>query len=115
MTDGVSTGKNGVSGFIHALRNRHQIDKIFVSIMGLTDEQDAIGYLNDIDENVKNVDVSEEYLKEKKKVKLVNGQKFPFSFGDYIVKVLLGAIDPYFDNLNSRSNGPNGGGCCTLL
>lgn len=41
---------------------------------------------------------------------LCAGKDFKFSFGDYVVKCLLGAIDPEFDALDERKLN----GCCSV-
>ncbi len=40
----------------------------------------------------------------------MRGHGFSFTFGDYVVKSLIGSIDPEFDNLDE-----NYSKCCTIL
>lgn len=47
---------------------------------------DAIGILG--------VDVSEDYRGETRDVKRTRGRNYRFTFGDYLVKILVGTIDP---------------------
>jgi hypothetical protein len=42
-----------------------------------------------------NLDVIDDYRSERAEIQRVRGANFPFSFGDYIVKALLGSIDPW--------------------
>ena len=42
-----------------------------------------------------NLDVIDDYRSEKAEVQRVRGPNFPFSFGDYIAKALLGCMDPW--------------------
>jgi hypothetical protein len=60
----------------------------------------SMEYLNEIDRIVPSVDVNDDYLSEKKEVQAAQGANYAFSFGDYVVKTLLGPIDPAFDNLD---------------
>lgn len=53
-------------------------------------------------QKIKNLDIIDDYNSEKKEVIKIQGDKFNFSFGDYIVKALLGSIDPYFDKLDEQ-------------
>ncbi|CAF2522406.1 unnamed protein product [Rotaria sp. Silwood2] len=38
----------------------------------------------------------------KKEIQARQGKNFPFSFGDYVVKILMGGIDSWFDDLDER-------------
>jgi len=38
----------------------------------------------------------------KKEIQARQGKKFPFSFGDYVVKILMGGVDSWFDDLDER-------------
>ena len=42
-----------------------------------------------------NLDVMDDYRSERAEIQRTRGANFPFSFGDYIVKSLLGSIDPW--------------------
>lgn len=42
-----------------------------------------------------NLDVVDDYRSERTEIQRTRGNNFPFSFGDYIVKALLGSIDPW--------------------
>ncbi|KAJ3317255.1 hypothetical protein HDU76_001261 [Blyttiomyces sp. JEL0837] len=46
------------------------------------------------------VDVVDDYMSERNEVLKVQGWDFPFSWGDYVTKTLLGAIDGYFDSMD---------------
>ena len=111
-TDGQPTDNQGninIIDFLNKLKNRPK--NIFVSIMACTDDEKSIGYLNKIDRDVPGIDTIDDYRSEFKEVQKYNGKNFAFSFGDYIVKALLGPIDPYFDNLDEQNVS---GGCCVI-
>ena len=46
------------------------------------DDDDCIGYLNDWDRKIPNLDVVDDYRNEKKEIQARQGKNFPFSFGD---------------------------------
>jgi hypothetical protein len=99
VTDGVPNG--GPYYFKQALLEKRE--NVYVSILACNSDETAIGYLNDIDETVPRVDCVDDYTSEKKEVLAVQGSEFPFSYGDYIIKALLGAVDPAFDNLDEKN------------
>ncbi len=61
---------------------RKPTDRIPVTIIACTDDDDCIGYLNDWDKKVPNLDVVDDYRNEKKEIQARQGKNFPFSFGD---------------------------------
>jgi hypothetical protein len=68
-----------------------------------------VAYLNDVDRDVPNVDVSDDFSSEKKEILRAQGSNFHFTYGDYVVKALLGSVDPYFDQLDAQP------GCCSIV
>lgn len=73
---------------------------VYTTIIACTDNADAIGYLNRWDREIPNLDVLDDFLSEQKEVKAMKGNQFTFNFGDYVVKSLLGSIDPELDTLD---------------
>ncbi|CAF4803353.1 unnamed protein product [Rotaria socialis] len=61
-----------------------------------------MSYLNDWDRKIQNLDVVDNYEKEKQQILAYQGKSFPFSFGDYVVKILLGGVDSWFDRLDEE-------------
>lgn len=117
LTDGKPTDDRGnerLEEFMTVLRDRPR--NTFVSIVACTDDEGSVGYLNKLDREVPGLDVVDDYESEKKEVLRAQGPKFPFSFGDYVVKALLGAIDPSMDALDERRVPAVGeaGGCCAI-
>jgi hypothetical protein len=113
LTDGKPTddqGNDQTRQFVELLRGRPK--NVFVSIVACTDDEESVGYLNKIDRIVPGIDVVDDYESERAEVRKVQGAKFPFSFGDYVVKTLLGSIDPKMDALDEKRLG--GGGCCVI-
>lgn len=131
-TDGQPTDDNGydqTAQFLHLLKTRPK--NVFVSIIACTDDDESVGYLNKIDRIVPGIDVSDDYASESKEIKKAQGASFPFSYGDYVVKTLLGPVDSAFDKLDeakmktsevralSQASRPvptaGAGGCCSLM
>ena len=52
---------------------------------------------------MKNVDVTDDFNTERNEVRKYHGANYPFSIGDYVVKAVVGAIDPKMDTLNEPS------------
>jgi hypothetical protein len=106
-TDGQPTdevGNNATKEFFKILKMRHP--NIHVSIIACTDDESSMEYLNEIDHIIPSVDVNDDYNSEKKEVQTAQGGNYAFSFGDYVVKTLLGSFDPMFDNLDERRQRP---------
>ena len=104
-TDGEPTDMRGsidIKGFKDVMNSRDPIDKIFVTFMVCTEDDDAIEYLNKWDNKMKNIDVVDDYHTEKKQILKSQGKHFPFSMGDYIAKLMLGSVNSYYDNLDSK-------------
>jgi hypothetical protein len=103
-TDGRPTDNNGADD-IRAFR--HMISKArkptdHVTILACTDDKQVMSYLNNWDKKFQRLDIVDDYYSERIEVRKAKGKNFKFSFGDYIVKALLGSIDPYFDNLDEK-------------
>lgn len=103
-TDGVPTDENGnevIEEFEHAMRQTRRVETTYVSFLLCTDEASCVDYMREWDKRMKNIDVTDDYHTEKKRIReCQNNPNFPFSYGDYVVKALIGAIDPEIDALN---------------
>jgi serine/threonine protein kinase len=98
-TDGQpDEGKDEFAAVLRALpENCH------VQMMAVTDDDDATKYMSELDGQVRHFDVCDDYESEKSEILSKQRPGFTFSHGDYIVKALLGAIDPFFDLLDERA------------
>ncbi|CAF3487620.1 unnamed protein product [Rotaria socialis] len=106
-TDGLPTdekGLNDIDRLEKVLRTeRHPtIDRIFITFIACTDDLQSVGYLNKFDKKIPNVDVLDDYRSERAEVLAVQGKHFPFSYGDYVVKILMGSVDQWFDQLDEK-------------
>ncbi|CAF3317685.1 unnamed protein product [Rotaria socialis] len=103
-TDGIPTDERerpDIRTLEHVLKNeRKPMDQIPVTIIICTDDYQSMNYLHDWDKTIPNLDVVHDYRSEKKQIQMCRGKDFPFNYGDYIVKILLGGVDSWFDDLN---------------
>ena len=125
-TDGCPTnsaGNSDIASFKNVLRNERG-SRDYMTIIACTDDDSTMAYLNNWDKRIPRLDVVDDYGNEKHEILNVQGHNFPFSYGDYVVKCLLGSIDPWFDSLdevrigsyNSNKNGEHNHGCrCQLF
>ena len=113
ITDGEPTDRSGVKSEINefkiCLQNRHPIHNIFVTIVACTDDDSSIKYLDKWDREIKNLDVVDDFRSERDQIHKAKGYSFMFTFGDYVVKSLIGSIDPELDNLDDSKLC-----CCTI-
>lgn len=107
LTDGEPN--NGKEAFIKALRHvvsPHSKGKVRVQIMACTAEVGEIGWLNALDHELKEVDVTDDYHAEKEEV-LRAGLAPRFTRGDWCMKAMLGPVSHKFDkwdeHLHQRS------------
>ncbi|KAJ3136370.1 hypothetical protein HK100_001747 [Physocladia obscura] len=74
--------------------------EIPVCFLVCTDDDYEIEYLNEWDNVILDLDVVDDYFTERRQIIEVQGSQFPFSRGDWVCKMLLGAIDPEIDALD---------------
>ncbi|CAF0947456.1 unnamed protein product [Adineta steineri] len=105
-TDGAPTdsyGRPDISTLERVLTNECQpIDRIQVTIIAYTDNDNCLEYLDDWDQKIPNLDVVKDYLNEKKEIQQFQGKDFQFGFGDYMVKILVGGIDSWLHDLDEK-------------
>lgn len=65
----------------------------YVTFLACTDELEALDYLNDWDRTMQHVDVVDDYRTELAQIQEKQGPNVKFSYGDYLVKALIGSID----------------------
>jgi hypothetical protein len=100
-TDGEPTDDNGkvnIREFKKSLLSRNQ--RTYTTVVVCTDDDDSIAYLDKWDKNIKFLDVVDDYRNERDQIKKRMGKRFRFSFGDYVVKSLVGSVDPELDKLD---------------
>ncbi|KAI9335956.1 hypothetical protein BDR26DRAFT_865429 [Obelidium mucronatum] len=102
-TDGEPNNKQEVYNALMNERGPNPRDgSVIVVFLACTDDERAVGFLNEWDKTIPCVDVVDDYNSERKEILAVQGTQFPFSRGDWVCKMLLGAIDPEIDALDER-------------
>ncbi|CAF1062831.1 unnamed protein product [Rotaria sordida] len=99
-TDGIPTDDDGnpnLPEFKHVMEHERQVDNTHVMFLICTDDSETVSYLRQWDAEMVNVDVTDDYQTQKKMIREIHGANYPFSYADYVVKVLVGAIDPDID------------------
>jgi hypothetical protein len=100
-TDGIPD--EGATTFVETLEKLP--DGVYVQLMPITDDELVTKWMEDCDEKVPNLDSCDDFNAESAQVKAAQGGAFSFSFADYLTKIMLGAIDPFFDMLDGHSVG----------
>lgn len=104
LTDGEPNG--GAGPFKQAVRSMVQRPgpKIRMQIMACTSNDDEIGWLNVLDKELAEVDVTDDYFSEKAEV-LRAGLVPKFSRGDWVMKAMLGPVSRKFDMWDEQIKG----------
>ncbi len=83
---------------------------MFTTIVACTDDEESVGYLNKWDRVLKNLDVIDDFRSEREEIKRRKGSEVRFSFGDYVVKSLIGSIDQSMDGMDEKKSY-----CCNII
>jgi hypothetical protein len=123
ITDGEPTNDIGqityqtINEFKHAIMRKAK--NVFVNVLACTTNEQTMAYLGNWDEEIDNFDVTDDYESEKALVIKANNNRIEFTYGTYVLKTIIGSIDPDLDNLNEKQNGKHGktnssscSGCC---
>merc|ERR1712048_644907 len=98
LTDGEPN--EGAQAFIKTIedlvKKRSTSKTVKVQVMACTDDDSAVGYLNDLDAALEEVDVTDDYRSEQKEV-LAAGKVAKFTRGDWVMKAMLGPVSTKFD------------------
>ena len=114
VTDGEPTDESGnvdIRRFKQCLINRTPMDRIFVTIVACTDDDTSIAYLNRWDTEIKHLDIVDDFRNEREEIRRARGPRFPFTYGDFVVKSLVGSIDPTLDVYDEKKRQS---GCCSI-
>jgi len=112
VTDGEPTDDHGrvsINEFRKTLTARHK--NVYTTIVSCTDDDAAMSYLNNWDKNIPRLDVVDDFRNERDQIIKAQGPHFRYSFGDYIVKSLVGSIHADLDRLDEVSSEK----CCIVL
>lgn len=114
-TDGVPTNDDGqpdTDNFTKLLKNRNS-KRNRITILTCTNDEYDTAFLNSLDDKIDDLDVTDDYITEKNIILKIQGSNFQYSYGDHIIKMLLGAVLNKYDDLNekkirTRGTGKNG-------
>jgi hypothetical protein len=95
----------GIDGFVDSLQALPE--KVHVQLMAVTDDRMVLDWMKEADDKVRFLDVCDDFTSERKEVVKAQGAAFRFTHADYLTKILLGAIDPYFDLLDETAIPPS--------
>ena len=103
LTDGVPyvNCKYDLNNFKNILKKKDN-SKNYISFLACSDNLDDIGYLNKLNNKKHNISVLNDYYFEYKKFIKVRGNNYKYSFGNHIVRLLLGPLIPKLDKLNKK-------------
>jgi hypothetical protein len=105
ITDGEPTDENGkvdIRDFKRALKDRHR--NVYTTIVSATDDYTTMKYLDDWDVTIPRLDVIDDYRSERAQVMRHKGSSYRFTFGDYVVKSMVGSIDFSMDHKDEATN-----------
>ena len=105
-TDGKPTNDDGdeiVDELEDLMRHTRIAETTHVSFLLCTDEPKCVDYLRRWDQTMTNVDVTDDYTTESKRIReCQENENYEFTYSDYIIKALIGSIVPDVDYLNER-------------
>lgn len=72
----------------------------YVTFLACTDDDQTMDYLNQWDRIIPRLDVIDDYASEKREIIRAQGPNFYFSYGDYVIKTMVGTLVPALDKLD---------------
>lgn len=106
-TDGQPTDRNGngdLQGFRAEVQRAVRITsrEVRFQFLACSDNEADVGWLNEMDQQVQHVDVTDDYQSERQEV--LKAGRFPnFTKGDYVCKALLGGISDQYDSMDEHN------------
>ena len=95
-TDGMPTddyGDDDLENFQNVMDVERDASNTHVMFLICTDDEEVVRYFRSWDNRMKNVDVTDDYKTQKALVQKKGVEKRPFTNADYVVKILVGAIN----------------------
>ena len=96
-TDGEPNYKQS---FYESVSSRNAF-KYFITFVICSDSKTDVEYLNNFD-NIKSIDIIDDYKTEKKQVLDIQGKKFSYSRGDHEVRKICGPVFASFDEIDEH-------------
>lgn len=108
VTDGEPTDDNGNDDHVNfkKLLETRNAEHNRIGILACTTNEKNMEWLDDIDVNIKNIDVIDDYLSERDQILKVQGKDFTYTHGDHILKMLLGPILEKYDEIDEKKMKP---------
>jgi hypothetical protein len=102
FTDGVPDG--GPEAFCNLVKKRKHAKLYPITIVACTDDDDAVGWMNNLDKVADYLDVVDDYASEMVEVKKaqIHNTDFGISIGTYILKILFGSFVEFYDLLDEK-------------
>lgn len=82
------------------MRYERQAETTHVMFLVYTDAPVSVSYLQNWDQTMDSVDITDTFENERRYALRRFGNNFVFSMANYMLKLLLGAIGPSFDQIN---------------
>jgi glutaredoxin len=100
-TDGEPSDKDIFRAWI-----KNMPPKWYMSIIVCTDDKKAVKYLDKIDKDYENIDVVDDFNSENQQIQ--RKLKRNITHAEYIAKIMLGPIDPFYDKMDelNKMKGP---------
>lgn len=111
LTDGFPTnfkGGDDTENLIQWVKTRQFKSKTSFSIALCTDDEEVDKRYRRL-ERLANCDFSQDYRGEMKDIHEARGKGFHFSYGDYVVKLMVGPFDKTLKNIDQTQ------GCCLIM
>lgn len=112
-TDGEPTDGEP-ENFANILKNKKS--NTYVNILACTDDKTTVQYFERWDVEIPNLDITDDFYSECDKIKecdALKNTKTKFSFGDYVIKIMVGSTDPTLDNINQKVTSVKS--CCMMM
>ncbi|CAF1011444.1 unnamed protein product [Adineta steineri] len=95
VTDGVPTDPKGEVNVdeLEKIMRTERSPTTYVTFIACTDDLEALEYLNNWDCTMDRVDVVDDFRSELAQVREKRGPNTKFTYGDYLIKALIGSID----------------------
>lgn len=77
-------------------------DQIYVGVLKCSDNDNETGYLDQMDRQLRNFDVIDDFESERREVQQKQGPNFNYTPGDQVARFLLGPIFPRYDNMDEK-------------
>ena len=103
VTDGAAIdedGRENLNEVENLLKTKRNPKTTFVNFLSCTNDPRYKTTMHRWDHEIENLDVTDDYTTECERVRDVRGPNARLSRGDYVVKALIGAIDPEIDSMD---------------